>query len=165
MSNYSIINNWDEKDALDPGDPEKVIQASQFFQEFTAIATAISTKAESSSAVTSVNGVSGPTAVITSTDVGTGWGFNLTNVFRAVIAGGLLPGWNMTPSGGTAEEPQYITYASGVYRIRKTLTWTSGKVTSAVYEYSTNSGVGYSTILTSTIAYDGSDNVTGITWA
>ena len=46
MSNYSVITDWDGKDALADSNPAKVISGDEFQDEFDAIATAISTKAD-----------------------------------------------------------------------------------------------------------------------
>jgi hypothetical protein len=45
MSNYNVITDWDGKDALADSNPAKVISGDEFQDEFDAIATAISTKA------------------------------------------------------------------------------------------------------------------------
>lgn len=90
---------------------------------------------------------------------------NLLAVRDAAIMGGGFFGWAMTASGGTAAEPVYFTYAKGTERVRATLTWSSGSVTAALYEYSSTGGASYNTIGTKTINYDGSGNVTGTTWS
>ena len=46
MSNYSIQVDWSGKDALPDSDPEKVISGDLFNTEFTAVQTAINSKAE-----------------------------------------------------------------------------------------------------------------------
>jgi len=46
MSNYSVITDWDGKDALADSNPAKVISGDEFQDEFDAIATAVSTKAD-----------------------------------------------------------------------------------------------------------------------
>jgi len=45
MSNYTISVNWSGKDALSDSDPAKVISGSDFNTEFTAVQTAVNTKA------------------------------------------------------------------------------------------------------------------------
>jgi hypothetical protein len=90
--------------------------------------------------------------------------------FKALWHGivmGVMKGWNYskTDGTGTAEEPQYMFYKNGTDWIRLTLTWSSGRVTQTVYDYSSNSGSSYDTVGTETIAYDGSDNVTSTTWS
>jgi hypothetical protein len=71
----------------------------------------------------------------------------------------------MAASGGTAAEPATLTYSKSTERVRASLTWASGKVTVAVYAYSSTSGSSYDTIGTNTITYDGSGNVTATTWS
>jgi len=46
MSNYTVITDWDGKDALADSNPAKVISGDEFQDEFDAIATAVSTKAD-----------------------------------------------------------------------------------------------------------------------
>jgi len=46
MSNYSVITDWDGKDALADSNPAKVISGDEFQDEFDAISTAVSTKAD-----------------------------------------------------------------------------------------------------------------------
>lgn len=101
---------------------------------------------------------SGPTVI---TEIKT----NMAALRDACVMGGGFFGWAMAASGGTADAPTTLTYSKGTERVRATLTWTSGKVTSAVYAYSANSGTSYDTIGTKTITYDGSDNVTGTSWS
>ena len=45
MSDYFISVNWSGKDALSDSDPAKVISGSDFNTEFTAVQTAVNTKA------------------------------------------------------------------------------------------------------------------------
>ena len=63
MSNYTIQVGWSGKDALSDSDPAKVISGDDFNTEFSAVQTAINTKAnlngnagESFSATTAVSG-------------------------------------------------------------------------------------------------------------
>ncbi len=46
MSNYNLAINWAGKDALSDSDPDKVISGDDFNTEFTAVKTAVNTKAE-----------------------------------------------------------------------------------------------------------------------
>ena len=46
MSNYNIAINWSGKDALADSDPDKIISGDDFNTEFTAVKTAVNTKAE-----------------------------------------------------------------------------------------------------------------------
>lgn len=89
---------------------------------------------------------------------------NLKAMRDACVMGGGFFGWAMAATGGTPAEPQYLTYSKGTERVRVTLTWSSGNVTSALYAYSSNSGSSYDTIGTKTITYS-SGYVTGTTWS
>ena len=44
---------------------------------------------------------------------------------RDMIVAGFAPGWGMTPSGGTAEQPAQVLYNNGPERLRAALTWGS----------------------------------------
>lgn len=76
MTNYTKSTNFTSKDSLPSGDPLKIIKGSEFDTEFNNIATAVSTKADSSGAtLTSVTINSGTITGITDlaiADGGTG---------------------------------------------------------------------------------------------
>ena len=110
------------------------------------------------------------------TQAGTAFGAstrsNLNALRDALIIGGGFFGWTLTVTAGTgtADAPQYLTYANGTERVRVTLTWAGGAVTQAIYDYSANSGTDYTTspggrIGTKTITYDGNGNVASTAWA
>jgi len=107
-----------------------------------------------------LNGI-GVTSGTTITSFGTGTGgvgtYNVS--VSQTVASTTITGTN------TADAPQGMVYARTTERMRGTMIWTGGKVTSASYSYSSNSGVTYFAIGTKTITYDGSDNVTATTWA
>lgn len=81
---------------------------------------------------------------------------------KSVLSGAF--DWDMTLSGGTSTEPSSLIYSSGTKRVKTNLTWSSGSVATAVYQYSSNSGSTYSTVLTESVSYTDGD-VTGITWS
>ncbi len=101
---------------------------------------------------------------------------------RDSIVMGYMPGWNLTPgdSSSTAtatftstmadpSAPQILKYENANNEeILVWLTWASGNVTVAKYYYSPDNTSGYPAnrdlIGQETISYDGSSNVTGITW-
>lgn len=87
------------------------------------------------------------------------------SALRDAIVAGAIAGWDMTPSGSNASQPDTITYASGVERIRCTLTWNEGAVTVAVWDYSPDSGTNWDNIGTENITYDSDGNVISITWS
>lgn len=95
---------------------------------------------------------------------------NLNALRDACIMGGGFFGFALTVSGGTASQPALMTYSKGTERVKAALTWgtaggEAGNVTVAVYSYSSDSGVAYSTIGTKTVTYDSSANVTATTWS
>ena len=49
MSNYTITTNFTAKDSLPSGDSSKIIKGAEFGTEFTNIATAITSKADTAS--------------------------------------------------------------------------------------------------------------------
>lgn len=92
---------------------------------------------------------------------------NMRVLRDACLMGGGFYGWNMSVSGGTAEEPAEIRYTKGTERVKAVLTWSGGNVTQAVYSYTADHTAGppvWETIGTKTITYDGSDNVTSTNW-
>jgi hypothetical protein len=82
---------------------------------------------------------------------------------RDAIVMGREPGWTLTATAGTgtAEQPQFHTFAQGVERLRGTLTWSAGFITAILWEWSNDSGGTYVTVCSETRTYDGSSNSTG----
>jgi len=64
VSNYSITTNFGAKDALASGNPSKIIKGTEFTTEFTNIATAIATKADSNSPTLVTPNLGTPTALV-----------------------------------------------------------------------------------------------------
>ena len=95
---------------------------------------------------------------------------NLLALRDAIIATGLVQGFNYSASGGTAEEPAAVYFKCGTEWVKVVLTWSSGKVTTAAFYYSSNSGGAYDAMADAsgnyviTMTYDGSDNCTATTW-
>lgn len=95
------------------------------------------------------------------------------NALRDSVISGLMPGWNLAASGGTAEQPSTLTYSKSTERIRASLTWgttggESGNVTVVTLEYSSDSGATYvdlTALNVLTVSYDASGNVTAATWS
>src|SRR5574343_586998 len=59
--------------------------------------------------------------------------YNLLALRDVIAMTGMLPGWDYTPYGGTAEKPQYLYFKRSTYSIRLTLTWgTTGGATDKV---------------------------------
>lgn len=85
---------------------------------------------------------------------------NLLALRDGVIAG-RMPGWTLTVSGGSAEEPAIRLWSNGVFRIRASYTYGGGFVSAVAWEFSSNSGVGYDSICNETATYDVNGNMTG----
>lgn len=100
---------------------------------------------------------------------------------RDAVALGYVPGWDMTPgdSSNTATatftatmanpaEPQIIKYENGTEEILLWITWTSNAPSVIKYYYSPDNSSGYPAnrelIGQENITYDGSQNVSGVTW-
>jgi hypothetical protein len=66
MSNYSKTTNFTAKDSLPSGDSGKIIRGTEFDTEFTAISTAVATKADLASP-TFTGTVTIPTLTLTGT--------------------------------------------------------------------------------------------------
>lgn len=97
---------------------------------------------------------------------------NLAALQDAIIITGAVPQWDAEAQdvgGGTPPtdptKPEQIVYSKDTERVKAVLTWTGDNLTSAVYSYSSNSGVDYDTIGTMTITYDGSDNYLSHAWS
>tara|TARA_Y100000289_G_C3925505_1_gene153070 strand:+ start:699 stop:1361 length:663 start_codon:yes stop_codon:yes gene_type:complete len=71
MSNYSIQNNWAGKDALADSDPNKVISGDLFDVEFTAVQTALNSKADLGGSATQAFSATTATAGTNTTQVAT----------------------------------------------------------------------------------------------
>jgi|11_taG_2_1085331.scaffolds.fasta_scaffold01153_6 microcystin-dependent protein len=71
MSNYSIQNNWAGKDALADSDPNKVISGDLFDVEFTAVQTALNSKADLNGSATQQFSATTAVAGTTTTQVAT----------------------------------------------------------------------------------------------
>ncbi len=94
---------------------------------------------------------------------------NLEALRDAVVAG-IMPGWNLSASGGTVDEPAAWIYAKGSERVKLELTWGTtggedGNVTVMVMKYSSDSGSNYDTVGTATFTYDSNGYCTAITWS
>lgn len=94
---------------------------------------------------------------------------NLMALRDAVLTGAMV-GWSMAQTGANAEQPDTITYANGVERIRLTITWGSsggalGQPTIVVYDYSGNSGTSWDSMGTVTSTFDSGGNMTAQSWS
>jgi hypothetical protein len=79
---------------------------------------------------------------------------------------GATNGWTRAVSGGTSEEPGVIKWTNSgtaggtTEKVRATITWTSGFITTIVWEWTENNEGAWTTIGTETAVYDGSNNMT-----
>ena len=74
MANYTKVTNFTSKDSLTSGDPNKVVKGAEIDTEFTAISTAIATKAN----------IAGPTFTGTTTVAD----LTVSGTFSGTIPGG-----------------------------------------------------------------------------
>ena len=106
-------------------------------------------------------------------DNGTAFGTNIrinTDALRDAVVAGTFQGFDMSVSGGTAEQPALILYTKSTEIVRASITWGSagGATDNAeviLYEFSSDTGGSYDTIGTLTITYDSSSNATATTWS
>lgn len=88
---------------------------------------------------------------------------------QAAATGYALPGWTTTIDPGDLDEPTYIELTldgtSPAVKIRFNFTWTDGNLTTEVRQYDKGLGAGLETLAggTLTYAYNGSDQLTGVT--
>lgn len=83
---------------------------------------------------------------------------------------GQAPGFAMTPAGGSASEPATLTWGSGAYRVRASITWgtsggENGMPKAIAWESSINSGTTWDTpaIASQTATFDANGNITATT--
>lgn len=103
-------------------------------------------------------GVTGGTT-ITAYGTGTGGTGTYTVSASQTVASTTIPGAN------TATAPQTVTYTKSTERIKADITYSSGRPSSVVYRYSSDSGATYSTIGTKSLTFDGSGYFTSSTWS
>lgn len=86
------------------------------------------------------------------------------------IAFGMVPGFAMTVSGGTAEQPTTFTISNaaegspqGSQRWRGTVAWgADGNISTILWAVSQDGGANYVTVCTQTFSYDSNGNFTGV---
>jgi hypothetical protein len=123
MSNYNIQIAWSGKDALSDSDPNKIISGDDFNTEFTAVQTAINSKAElagnsgqdfSCNDLTITGGINGSTGIVTNGDITAGndgsgnlkWGSSGANVV-GTNATGTKTVSTSDPTGGSDGDVWY----------------------------------------------------------
>ena len=90
MSNYTKATNFASKDALSTGNPSKVIKGTEIDAEFTAIASAISSKADSNSPTLTGTPLAPTASAGTSTTQIASTAFVATAVAAAFPSGGII---------------------------------------------------------------------------
>lgn len=73
----------------------------------------------------------------------------------AIVHGGAAPGFVMSKSGGTTEEPTYYLFTNGAQIVRAHNYWTSGYLTRQVWEVSQDTGATYAQMCDENFSYDG----------
>jgi hypothetical protein len=90
MSNYTKATNFASKDALSTGNPAKVIKGTEIDAEYTAIASAISSKADSNSPTFTGTPLTPTASAGTSTTQIASTAFVATAVSAAIPSGGII---------------------------------------------------------------------------
>ena len=90
MSNYTKATNFASKDALSTGNPAKVIKGTEIDAEYTAIASAISSKADSNSPTLTGTPLAPTASAGTSTTQIASTAFVATAVAAAIPSGGII---------------------------------------------------------------------------
>jgi hypothetical protein len=90
MSNYTKATNFASKDALSTGNPAKVIKGTEIDAEYTAIASAISSKADSNSPTFTGTPLAPTASAGTSTTQIASTAFVATAVAAAIPSGGII---------------------------------------------------------------------------
>jgi hypothetical protein len=101
---------------------------------------------------------------------GTSTRTNANALRDGVILGGGFPGFDLTTSGGTTDEPAFAFYTKGAEILRVAITWgttggADGNPVQLVYSYSANAGGLYEAMGTQTITYGADGNVVSSPWS
>jgi len=128
MSNYTIAVAWSGKDALSDSNPAKVISGSDFNTEFTAVQTAVNTKAELNGSASEAFSSTTATAGTNTTQVAT-TAFVTSAVATGVVdclrEGDLLDEDDMVSNSDTAIATQQSTKAYVDNQIASNITYAS----------------------------------------
>jgi len=124
MSNYSVITDWDGKDALADSNPAKVISGDEFQDEFDAIATAVATKADINGNAAETFSASTAASGTNTTQVAT-TAFVQTAKSDCLLDGDLLDEDDMSSDSATAPASQQSIKAYVDAQVAAaTMTWT-----------------------------------------
>lgn len=78
---------------------------------------------------------------------------------------GSVTGYNWSREGANPVEPTAEMWTKGTERLRIEYSYSSGRISTAVYKHSTNSGGAYTTRGTLTYSYDGDGYLTSAVWS
>ena len=132
MSNYTKATNFASKDALSTGNPAKVIKGTEIDAEYTAIASAISSKADSNSPTFTGTPLAPTASVGTNTTQIATTAFVATAVAAAIPSGGIIiwsgsvasvpSGWYLcNGSNGTPDlRDRFVVGAGSTYSVADT---------------------------------------------
>jgi hypothetical protein len=132
MSNYTKATNFASKDALSTGNPAKVIKGTEIDAEYTAIASAISSKADSNSPTFTGTPLAPTASAGTSTTQIASTAFVATAVAAAIPSGGIIiwsgsvasvpSGWYLcNGSNGTPDlRDRFVVGAGSTYSVAAT---------------------------------------------
>jgi hypothetical protein len=132
MSNYTKATNFASKDALSTGNPAKVIKGTEIDAEYTAIASAISSKADSNSPTFTGTPLAPTASAGTSTTQIASTAFVATAVATAIPSGGIIiwsgsvasvpSGWYLcNGSNGTPDlRDRFVVGAGSTYSVAAT---------------------------------------------
>jgi hypothetical protein len=98
---------------------------------------------------------------------------NIASMRDALIATGIIQGFNYAPSGGTPEQPASIIYTRGAENVAVNLTWgavggDAGNVMKMAFYY--NDGQGWLPMIdlagkfVANVTYDANGNCNGMNW-
>ena len=132
MSNYTKATNFASKDSLSTGNPAKVIKGTEIDAEYTAIASAISSKADSNSPTFTGTPLAPTASAGTSTTQIASTAFVATAVAAAIPSGGIIiwsgsvasvpSGWYLcNGSNGTPDlRDRFVVGAGSTYAVAAT---------------------------------------------
>ena len=108
MSNYTIAVSWSGKDALADSDANKVISGADFNTEFTAVQSAVNTKADLAGSASQAFSATTANAGTNTTQVATTAFVNTANDTLAPKADPALTGTPTAPTAATATDTTQI---------------------------------------------------------
>lgn len=86
------------------------------------------------------------------------------DALREVVLGA-VPGWNWSFEGADPSAPSAEVWKNGAHWVRIEYSYNSGRIASALYRYSVNSGSNWTNKGTESYTYDGSGYLTATTWS